>query len=246
MTAEVSERAAKRRRWKSFNWPLMVAAVIFLAAYAIPVLDPTLPTWLLELAELDHLGNLCRRPPCPASLGRQAAAIPGAALVRPPGNPPAPAQAVASAPANPAALCAQSASPDRAAVLVAIYVAGGASLLAFVAAIAVLDVERSSPDANISDFGDAIWWAVTTMTTVGYGDPSPVTSIGRAVGFGLMLGGIALLGTVTATLASWLVESVGGRKGARRGPAGIIYWAQWARCVPFRAVVLRSFDPRPD
>ena len=95
---------------------------------------------------------------------------------------------------------------------VAIYVAGGASLLAFVAAIAVLDVERSSPDANISDFGDAIWWAVTTMTTVGYGDHYPVTSIGRVVAFGLMLGGIALLGTVTATLASWLVETVAAEK----------------------------------
>jgi voltage-gated potassium channel len=95
---------------------------------------------------------------------------------------------------------------------VAIYVAGGASLLAFVAALAVLDVERSSPDANISDFGDAIWWAVTTMTTVGYGDHYPVTSVGRVVAFGLMLGGIALLGTVTATLASWLVETVAAEK----------------------------------
>jgi voltage-gated potassium channel len=95
---------------------------------------------------------------------------------------------------------------------VAIYVAGGASLLAFVAALAVLDVEQTSPDANISDFGDAIWWAVTTMTTVGYGDHYPVTSVGRVVAFGLMLGGIALLGTVTATLASWLVESVQAEK----------------------------------
>ena len=50
---------------------------------------------------------------------------------------------------------------------VGIYVAGGASLLAFCAALAVLDAERSSPDANISNFGDAIWWAVTTMTTSG-------------------------------------------------------------------------------
>ena len=46
------------------------------------------------------------------------------------------------------------------------------------------------------------------MTTVGYGDRYPVTDIGRLVGFALMLGGIALLGMVTATLASWLVESV--------------------------------------
>jgi voltage-gated potassium channel len=50
---------------------------------------------------------------------------------------------------------------------VAIYVTGGALLLAFCAALAVLDAERSSADANITHFGDAIWWAVTTMTTVG-------------------------------------------------------------------------------
>jgi voltage-gated potassium channel len=65
-----------------------------------------------------------------------------------------------------------------------------------------LDAERSSPDANITDFGDAIWWAVTTMTTVGYGDRYPATSAGRMVAFALMIGGIALLGTATATLAS--------------------------------------------
>jgi voltage-gated potassium channel len=95
---------------------------------------------------------------------------------------------------------------------VAIYVAGGAFLLAFCAATAVLDAERSSPDANITDFGDAIWWAGSTMATVGYGDRYPVTGNGRLVGFALMVCGIALLGTVTATLASWLVESVQAEK----------------------------------
>jgi voltage-gated potassium channel len=84
--------------------------------------------------------------------------------------------------------------------------------VAFCATLAVLDAERSSPDANITDFGDAIWWAVMTMTTVGYGDRYPVTSAGRMVAFGLMIGGIALLGTVTATLASWLVETVEAEK----------------------------------
>jgi voltage-gated potassium channel Kch len=50
---------------------------------------------------------------------------------------------------------------------VAIYVTGGALLLAFCAALTALDAERSNPEANITQFGDAIWWAVTTMTTVG-------------------------------------------------------------------------------
>ena len=61
MTAEAAERAALGRRWEqATNWPLMAAAVVFLAAYAVPVLDPDLPSWLLDLcqlAELDHLGT---------------------------------------------------------------------------------------------------------------------------------------------------------------------------------------------
>ena len=45
MTAEATERTALRRRWeKATSWPLMVGAVIFLAAYALPVLEPDLPT----------------------------------------------------------------------------------------------------------------------------------------------------------------------------------------------------------
>jgi voltage-gated potassium channel len=50
------------------------------------------------------------------------------------------------------------------------------------------------------------------MATVGFGDGYPVTGVGRLVGFGLMIGGIALVGTVVAMLASWLVESVQAEK----------------------------------
>lgn len=88
------------------------------------------------------------------------------------------------------------------------YLAAGTAVLGTVAALAVLDAERSDPEANIATFGDALWWAIATMTTVGYGDQYPVTSTGRVVAAGLMVGGIALLGTVTALLASWMADRV--------------------------------------
>lgn len=88
------------------------------------------------------------------------------------------------------------------------YVVGGSALLAVVGALAVVDAERGAPGANIVTLGDAFWWVATTMTTVGYGDRYPITPIGRAVAVGLMVCGIAILGTVTATLASWIVERV--------------------------------------
>lgn len=91
---------------------------------------------------------------------------------------------------------------------ISVYAAGAASLLVFVAALAVLDAERDAPGSTITTFGDAIWWAFVTITTVGYGDVSPVSAAGRAIAVGLMIGGIALLGVVTATLASWIVERV--------------------------------------
>ena len=59
---------------------------------------------------------------------------------------------------------------------------------------------------QIQTIGDAAWWAVTTMSSVGYGDMYPVTALGRWIAVGLMVSGIGILGTVTATLASWLTD----------------------------------------
>jgi voltage-gated potassium channel len=86
------------------------------------------------------------------------------------------------------------------------YAVTGALLLGFVAALAVLDAERGSAKANITTFGDSLWWAAATMSTVGYGDHFPTTGEGRIVGVALMFGGVALMGTITAALASWFVE----------------------------------------
>ncbi|MEJ8280677.1 potassium channel family protein [Pseudonocardia spirodelae] len=82
------------------------------------------------------------------------------------------------------------------------------TLLGFVAALGVYEAERDAPDATITTFGDALWWVLTTITTVGYGDRYPVTLEGRLVAAGLMLAGIAVLGTVTATIASWFTEQI--------------------------------------
>jgi voltage-gated potassium channel len=91
---------------------------------------------------------------------------------------------------------------------VVIYTATSAVLLIYVASLAVLEAERADPHASIISFGDAVWWSITTMTTVGYGDFTPVTTTGRVIAVVLMMGGISLLGIVTATLASWIVQRV--------------------------------------
>lgn len=91
---------------------------------------------------------------------------------------------------------------------VVVYVAGTVAPVGFVAAVAVLDAERDAWDASITTFGDALWWTVTTITTVGCGDRYPVTTEGRIVAGALMVGGIALLGVVTASIASWFVQTV--------------------------------------
>lgn len=91
---------------------------------------------------------------------------------------------------------------------VAIYVVLTTALVLYAASLAELQAERGTPGSNIETFGTALWWAVTTITTVGYGDHYPVTTTGRLVAVALMLSGVALLGVVTASLASGLVQRV--------------------------------------
>jgi voltage-gated potassium channel len=208
----MSERAVLAGRWqRATEVPLMVAAVAFLVAYAVPIVWPQLPSGVLALCRwvswgswglfavdyvarvwlAEHRGRFVVRHP----LDLLVIALP---LLRP----------LRLLRLVPLLNVLNRGASVRLRGRVAVYVVGGASLLAFVAALAVLEAERASPDANITSFGDAIWWAITTMTTVGYGDTYPTTAVGRAVAVGLMVAGIALLGTVTATLASWLVEHV--------------------------------------
>lgn len=77
----------------------------------------------------------------------------------------------------------------------------------FIAGLAVTDAERHVEGANIHDVAQGWWWAFITMATVGYGDVYPVSLEGRFVAVALVVTGIALVGTVTAYIASWFAAA---------------------------------------
>ena len=78
--------------------------------------------------------------------------------------------------------------------------------VAVVGAAALVLVVEGDGGGSIDSFGDALWWAVTTVTTVGYGDAVPVTPAGRGIAAALMVAGIALFGVLTANIATFFIE----------------------------------------
>jgi voltage-gated potassium channel len=200
----------RRIKWERImEWPLTAAALVFLVAYAAPILEPdsdprlanviVTVTWaafavdyLVRVAITDARWRFVRKHPVdllvialpvlrPLRLLRLVALL---------------------------SVLNRNASGGALRGRVVVYVIGSTALLLLVSSLAILDAERGREGANIEDYGDAAWWAITTMTTVGYGDRFPVTGAGRLIAAALMLAGIALLGTVTATLASYLLERV--------------------------------------
>jgi len=96
---------------------------------------------------------------------------------------------------------------------IVVYTVSGVVLLIYTASLAVFEKERYLHGATINSFGKAIWWSITTVTTVGYGDVYPVTNAGRVIAVLLMIGGISLVGVVTASLASWIIQRVAEEEG---------------------------------
>jgi voltage-gated potassium channel len=203
----MADSEARRHRWEdATTWPLMAAAVAFLVAYAWPILDPSVPqawqrvasvvvrgTWLVFV--VDYLARL--------RLAHERLAF-----VR---DHPLDLVSVAVPALRPLQLLRVVTVHDRVigqrlGSRVAMYAVAVTSAGVGLGALSILDAERDAPGANITSFGDAVWWACTTVTTVGYGDRYPVTGTGRVVAAALMLCGIALLGLVTASLASFLVD----------------------------------------
>jgi voltage-gated potassium channel len=81
-----------------------------------------------------------------------------------------------------------------------------AGLIVVACAGLVTVAERGAHGSNIHNFGQGLWWAMVTVTTVGYGDRYPITPMGQGVAVVLMLVGIGLIGVLTATVASFFVE----------------------------------------
>jgi len=79
-----------------------------------------------------------------------------------------------------------------------------AFLVLSLASVGILLVERV-PEANIKNAEDAVWWSITTVTTVGYGDRYPVTLGGRLIASALMFTGVGLFGTLSGVIASFFL-----------------------------------------
>jgi voltage-gated potassium channel len=82
-----------------------------------------------------------------------------------------------------------------------------AMIVLVVCSVLVLQFESRAADANITTGGDALWWALVTITTVGYGDFFPVTTAGRITGAFVMFAGVGIIGALASILASVLVPS---------------------------------------
>lgn len=78
--------------------------------------------------------------------------------------------------------------------------------VAYIAAVQITITERAVEGSNIKNFADGFWWAITTVTTVGYGDRYPTTTEGRLLAVMLMFMGISLVGVITASVAAWFVK----------------------------------------
>ena len=77
-----------------------------------------------------------------------------------------------------------------------------AGLVVIAGTFIMYEIERGAPNSKMTTFLDALWWCVASVTTVGYGDVVPVTSLGRMVALVYMFFGIALISTLLAVITN--------------------------------------------
>lgn len=197
-------------RWEERTQvPLLVLAVAFGAAYAVPIVAPGAEPWVHRLCgyvewavwasfALDYLVRLALAPARWAFVrGHRLDLL---AVILPMVQPLRLLRLVSTL------LLVGRRARMAPQITLTTYVAGAVVGLMMFGSLAVLHVERDAPHGNIKTLGDAVWWSFTTMTTVGYGDHAPTTGLGRVLAVGLMLSGIALLGVVTANIAAWFIS----------------------------------------
>jgi voltage-gated potassium channel len=208
----VEQSVSSYDRWSArADRPLLVLALLFLLVLAAPILDPTLPTYVdaaLGVANVAiwalFAGDYAIRLWLVADRRRYVRThLPDLAAALFPALRPLRLLRLFSI-GHMLAQRARGGLAGEAAKLVS----ATTVLVVFVGGVAVLDVERNAPGANITTPADGFWWALTTMTTVGYGDRFPVTTAGRLIATALMVIGIGLLGILTAAIAAWFIREV--------------------------------------
>lgn len=196
-------------RWeRATYWPLTFAALVFLVAYTVQILrDVSGELWQLTLLLVslsyvafivDYLVRLAMAGPRLAWVRSHILDL-GVVLL-PVLRPVRLLDAFTRLPF----FTGSAAAAIRSRLL--IYGSGSALLLVWYLALMVLFVERNAPGATITTFGDAVWWAFCTVTTVGYGDYTPVTPAGRILAILLMVGGVVLVGLVVSVFSSYVLE----------------------------------------
>jgi voltage-gated potassium channel len=219
--------APRRGRWEAVTTvPLVVLGIAFIVAYSVMVLYPSLPGWLGTLVwgvliltwivfAVDVVVRILLTP-----RGRRwsfvrhnmvdvlSAIIPAFRAFR-----------VLRLLREVPYLQRRSGAAVRTRIV--IYAASYAVLFVYFIALATLQAERDAPGATITTFGDSIWWAIVTVATVGYGDTYPITPPGRFYAVILMAGGVAIIGTASATIISLINERIGqGRVSRANGTVG--------------------------
>jgi voltage-gated potassium channel len=135
------------------------------------------------------------------------------------------------------ALFGKPVTPRRAARLIA----GASLLLTLAGGLAAWLVDRD----GIGGLNDSLWWALQTVTTVGYGDVVPQDTPGKLIGAVLMLNGIGLLSVITAAVTATLIEQARSRRAAADDGVLATLERIEARLTELEARIDRP-APRPD
>lgn len=207
-----SARGRAVQRWERIStWPFLVLSLIFIVVYSIRCLDPTMPLvertalatvlsiiWVVFIA--DYVGRLLLSPQKWSFVRANVTDLLAALLpiFRP-------FRALRELRRIPF-FRQHNGSAIRARVVT--YALLFVVLWLYTISVTVVAAERGARGATILNLGDALYWAVVTMATVGYGDMVPVTTLGRVLAVMLMLSGIVIVGVTTATVVSYFNDAI--------------------------------------